>query len=115
MCVYTMYIWMNDIYFTGTSQEYGFQIDSTLRYVNGILFTSILKYSIYVYIYIHSTCFYTYERIDARTHTYTVYIYTYIYIHIYIYIYTDVCLFVWAFGVGLYPYLEATRSFVQEV
>ena len=74
-----------------------------------------------IYIYIHSTCFYTYERIDARTHThahtYTVYIYIYIYIyiHTYIYIYTDVCLFVWAFGVGLYPYLEATRSFVQEV
>ena len=92
-----MYIWMNDIYFTGTSQEYGFQIDSTLRYVNGILFTSIY---VYIYIYTLNLFLHTYERIDAHAHIHT---------------YTDVCLFVWAFGVGLYPYLEATRSFVQEV
>ena len=78
MCVYTMYIWMNDIYFTGTSQEYGFQIDSTLRYVNGILFTSI-----YVYIYTHLTCFYTHMNALTHAHTYThIQMYAYLYGHL---------------------------------
>ena len=82
------------------------------------------RYFIYQYLKIQYLCIYIYIQLvfthmnalthaHTHAHTYTVYIYIYIYTHIYIY--TDVCLFVWAFGVGLYPYLEATRSFVQEV
>jgi hypothetical protein len=73
-----MYIWMNDIYFTGTSQEYGFQIDSTLRYVNGILFTSI-----YVYIYIYTLNLFLHMNALTHAHTYThIQMYAYLYGHL---------------------------------